>query len=105
MTYRWREHEAARAELLEAALLLEAERAGWGDRFVDAVEAAIRSIADAPHSWGLHRGRRFDPPVHTRSVAGFRYDIKYIVLGDEIVIIAYAHERRRPAYWAHRLKD
>lgn len=105
MTYRWRDHEAARAELREAARFLEDERDGWGDRFIDAVEAALRSIVVSPLSWGVHRGRSYDPPVHTRSVAGFRYDIKYIVVADEVVIIAYAHERRRPGYWAHRLRD
>lgn len=43
--------------------------------------------------------------MRTRSVAGFRYDIKYIVVGDEVIIVAYAHERRRPGYWASRLDD
>lgn len=92
-------------ELREAARFLDDEREGWGDRFADAVEAALCSIVDSPLSWGLHRGRSYDPPVHTRSVAGFRYDIKYIVVDDEVVIIAYAHERRRPDYWVRRMKD
>ncbi len=105
MTYRWREHEAAHAEFREAVLFLEDEREGWGDRFADSVEAAINSILDSPHSWGLHRGGRREPPVRTRSVAGFRYDIKYIVQDDEVVIVAYAHERRRPGYWASRLNE
>ncbi|HET8928402.1 MAG TPA: hypothetical protein VFN24_11340 [Microbacterium sp.] len=105
MTYRWREHEEAHAELREAILFLEDEREGWGDRFANAVEAAVRSILESPESWGLHRGRRRNPPVHTRSVSGFRYDIKYIVRGDEVIVVAYAHERRRPGYWAKRLAD
>lgn len=86
-------------------LCIEDEREGWGDRFIDAVEAALQSIVDSPPSWDLHRGRRYDPPVHTRSVKGFRYDIKYVVIDDEVIIIAYAHERRRPGYWAQRLRD
>lgn len=105
MSHRWRDHEAAREELREAASFLEDEREGWGDRFIDAVEAALKSIVDSPFSWGLHRGRPYDPPVHTRSVKGFRYDIKYVVIDDEVVIIAYAHERRRPGYWAPRLRS
>lgn len=105
MTYRWREHEAAHAELREAVLFLENQREGWGDRFADAVEAAINSVLDSPLSWGLHRGERRKPAVRTRSVAGFRYDIKYIVQDDEVVIVAYAHERRRPGYWTNRLNE
>lgn len=103
MNYGWRQHEEARNELREAAHFLDDEREGWAGRFIDAVDAAIVSIVESPHTWGLHRGNRRTPPVHTRSVAGFRYDIKYIVHEDEVVIIAYAHERRRPGYWSHRL--
>jgi len=100
--YRWRQHEDARKELREAANFLEDEREGLGDRFIDAVEAAIASIVESPHTWGLHRGDPRTPPIRTRSVAGFRYDIKYIIHEDTVVIIAYAHERRRPGYWSHR---
>lgn len=102
MIYRWRQHEDARKELREAANFLEDEREGLGDRFIDAVEAAIASIVESPHTWGLHRGDPRTPPIRTRSVAGFRYDIKYIIHEDTVVIIAYAHERRRPGYWSHR---
>jgi len=105
MTYRWREHEEAHAELREAILFLEDEREGWGDRFADAVEAAIASILDAPESRGLHRGRRREPRVHTRSVVGFRYDIEYIARGGDVIVVAYAHERRRPGYRTARLDD
>ncbi|QEW03868.1 type II toxin-antitoxin system RelE/ParE family toxin [Microbacterium lushaniae] len=103
MTYRWREHEAAHAELREAILFLEDQREGWGERFADAVEAAINSILESPDSWGLHRGRPRVPPVRSRSVAGFRYDIKYVVIEDEVIVLAYAHERRKPNYWSERL--
>lgn len=105
MTYRWREHDEAHAELREAVFFLDETRDGLGDRFADAVEAAIGSILESPHSWGLHRGRHYDPPVRTRSVAGFRYDVKYVVVGDEVIVVAYAHERRRPDYWISRLDD
>ncbi len=65
----------------------------------------MASVIASPNSWGFHRGARREPPVRTRSVAGFRYDIKYVVLDREVVVVAYAHERRRPGYWAHRLSD
>ncbi|WP_152362513.1 type II toxin-antitoxin system RelE/ParE family toxin [Microlunatus speluncae] len=105
MTFRWREHEQAHAELREAALYLDGVREGWGQKFADAVEAAVESILESPHSWGLHGGKRRTPQVHSRGIAGFRYSIKYIVRGDEVVVIAYAHERRHPDYWAQRLSE
>jgi plasmid stabilization system protein ParE len=102
VSYRWREHPAAHAELREAVLFLEDQREGWGERFADAVEVAIASILESPHSWGLHRGRPRVPEVRTRSVGGFRYDIKYVVSEDEVIVLAYAHERRKPDYWSER---
>lgn len=105
MSWVWRQHEEALDELREAAYFLDDEREGLGGRFIDAVDAAIASIVESPHAWGMHRSSRSTPPVRTRSVAGFRYDIKYFVHGGEVVIIAYAHERRRPGYWSHRVTE
>ena len=105
MTLTWREHPEASVELREAVLFLEDSREGWGDRFLDAVDAAITSVVESPESWAPHRGSTSSPLVRTRSVAGFRYDIKYAVVDGKVVVIAYAHERRRPGYWAARISD
>jgi hypothetical protein len=45
------------------------------------------------------------PQVYSRSVAGFPFDMIYLRIDDEISIVAYAHERRRPGYWAQRTGD
>lgn len=83
-------------------MYLEDVRRGLGIRLLDAVDAALRSILEDPTAWSIHQGQAHAPPVRTRSVAGFRYDIKYVVVNDEVVVLAYAHERRRPDYWAER---
>ncbi len=41
--------------------------------------------------------------IRSRSVARFPYDIIYFVTDEEIVIVAYASEKREPNYWANRL--
>jgi plasmid stabilization system protein ParE len=38
-------------------------------------------------------------------LTGFPYDVIYSLLADEIVILAFAHHSRRPAYWVHRLNE
>lgn len=35
----------------------------------------------------------------------FPYGIVYFVRDDEVLVVAYAHERRRPGYWRERLAD
>ena len=71
----------------------------------DAVDAAIESILDPSITWGFYRGRQRSPQVYSRSVAGFPFDIIYLRIDDEIYIVAYAHERRRPGYWVQRMGD
>lgn len=36
---------------------------------------------------------------------GYPYDLVYSVDGENILIVAYAHHKRRPAYWKKRLSD
>lgn len=81
----------------------ETNRRGWGDVFMDAVDAAIESIIDPSISWGFYRQRRRTPQVYSRSVAGFPFDVIYLQIDDEVYIVAYAHERRQPGYWEPRI--
>ena len=105
MTFTWREHADALDEYRAAAQWYEAKRPGWGDVFMDAVDLAIESILDPSITWGFYRDRQRTPQVYSRSVAGFPFDIVYLRIADEIYVVASAHERRRPGYWAQRLSD
>ena len=103
MTLTWREHPEAFDEFRAAVEWYEGKRVGWGEVFIDAVDAAIASILDPSVQWGFYRARRSDPQLFSRRVAGFPYDIIHLRLEGEVLIIAYAHERRRPGYWVPRL--
>lgn len=103
MNFAWREHAEALDEYRAAATWYETNRPGWGDVFMDAADAAIESILDPAIRWAYYRGGRRTPPVHTRSIAGFPFNIIYLQIDSEVFIVAYAHERRRPGYWAHRM--
>lgn len=65
----------------------------------DEVSAAKRRIAQQPDAWqALGSGLR-------RCVLRrFPYAIIYRASPAEIVIVAYAHQRRRPGYWRSRLQ-
>jgi plasmid stabilization system protein ParE len=94
---RFRFHPAAELELGEAADWYEARRDGLGVEFVHAVREKIATLLDAPTRWRLVRGTR-------RALLGrFPYAIVYReVSADEIEIVAIAHFKRRPRYWARR---
>lgn len=42
--------------------------------------------------------------VRSARVGVFPYRIVYYVTDTSIVILAYAHQRRQPDYWQHRLE-
>jgi hypothetical protein len=100
----WREHEEAGEELMSAALWYEDRLEGLGESFVDAVEAAVNSIRDPSIKWSYYLGVKRVPQVYSRSVGGFPFDVIYVEIDDDINVVAYAHERRRPGYWMPRLR-
>lgn len=56
-----------------------------------------------PEAWPPVSGGDRKPIVRRKGVAGFPYGVIYYTTDSEIVIVAYAHERRHPGYWKHRI--
>jgi toxin ParE1/3/4 len=46
-----------------------------------------------------------DPHVRRMPVHKFPYHVVFVDLGDQLEIVAFAHARRRPAYFLDRLKQ
>lgn len=88
---------AAREDLNKAAAFYEASVPGLGDAFLDDVERALQSIRENPRI-GAPVGRAFRRTVLRR----FPFTIVYAERETEIVIVAIAHDRRRPGYWRGR---
>ena len=92
--------EIAQKELDDAVLYYELEQLGLGLRFKDAVRQSIDRIKKYPTSWPIERGE-----VRKFFVHKFPYKILYSIQKQEIVILAIAHQHRKPGYWIERLKD
>ncbi len=90
-------HEAAEAEINEAADFYDSRSPGLGTAFIDEIERGIRSISEFPEATPLIRVR-----VRKKIVARFPYSLIYSVRPDVIRILAVAHHKRRPFYWHHR---
>lgn len=91
-------HAAAESELTEAALYIESQRRGSGNRFLEAFAAARDFALAHPRA-----GRPSHGGARAACIEGFSYDLIYTTWSDDLVIIAIAHHRRRPAYWFDRL--
>ena len=92
-------HPDARAELLDAATYYEGQAAGLGGQFVDEAHRVVDVLAASPGLGapvvGERALRRW--PFHR-----FPYYVIYRSVGDSLVVLAVAHERRRPRYWSGR---
>lgn len=70
---------------------------------MDSVDSAVYSVRDSSVSWGFYLDREQTPQVYARNVAGFPFNIIYLLTDRDVVVLAYAHEKRRPGYWTTRL--
>lgn len=105
MTLGWSEHPAAREEFLGALTWYDDREPGLGSRLADEIAAGVALIRASPGAGPLYRGRNRTPQIRRKGLERFPYGIIYLVREDEVVVIAYAHERRRPGYWRERLVD
>lgn len=103
MTLTRRIHPEAASELLEAARWYEAQQQHLGDDFMAEVENAVLDVFDWPRAAPVFPGWDEEPSVRSRSVRVFPYRVLYYLTEASVVIVAYAHTRRRPRYWEHRL--
>lgn len=70
--------------------------------FLDAVGATVQSIASWPASGTRVEGLAEAIDVRRVPVSRYPYHLAYLVVGDEIHVLAMAHDRRRPTYWTGR---
>jgi len=96
-------HPEALAELEADALWYEERDPELGYGLVDEVSRAALDAAEAPRMWQLFPGVPPELEVRRRVLRRFPYVLAFKVYGDELVVIAVAHARRRPGYWLHRL--
>ena len=89
----------AEAELLEGISYYGAIRPELGTRFEQAVAEAVRSAVAHPE-----RGAPRSKNTRRWLVRSFPFGVIYKVGESEVLIVAVAHQRKRPEYWAGRIK-
>ena len=96
MTHRFR--PAARRELLDATQWYLADGgAAVADQFEWAVARALRLLEFMPQL-----GTPSYPGVRTWPLKDFPYTLVYRVQGEDITVMAVAHQSREPGYWVGR---
>lgn len=85
-------------EFRKAARYYEHECPGLGLTFITAVHKAISWIMENPMA-----ATPVGSGIRSKIVGRFPYSVLYAVEGNVLVIIAVAHQRRRPGYWRSRV--
>lgn len=91
-------HEAAEAELVEAARYYETRVEGLGTALLLDVEHTVEQVRATPKAFAL-----VGIEVRHKRLRRFPYSLMYVIEPDRIRIVAIAHHRRRPGYWLDRL--
>lgn len=88
---------AAAADIDEAFLWYERQRAGLGSEFLAAVQSALDDVVAHPAKYPvIHRDTK------RALLRRFPYAILYRVYGEVVVVVACMHGRRDPRRWASR---
>jgi toxin ParE1/3/4 len=87
----------AQQEYIDAFEYYEAQEVGLGERFRRAVWSAVRVLEQFPYV-----GEEVRPEIRKMLLKQFPYKLIYSSNEREIYILAVAHGRREPDYWADR---
>jgi toxin ParE1/3/4 len=90
-------HPAAEAELAAAAQFYESRLTGLGETFLVDIGRCFDRVHNSPQSGAPCYGR-----FRRLLVRRFPYSVVYEILPDMVLILAVAHQRRKPGYWRRR---
>jgi len=97
MNYRF--HPDAFNEHFDSAAFYQNRLFGLGADYVTEFDAVMEHICSSPNFYPTIAA----PDIHKAGIKRFPFHIIYRVMPLQILVLAVAHQRRRPAYWAGRV--
>jgi plasmid stabilization system protein ParE len=92
-------HRLAVDEIDQEVDYYESIHAGLGAELEEEIDAALDMIVRVPNVGAPWR-HRTDRRVFV--LARFPFTLPYQIIGENVVVLALAHMRRRPGYWSRR---
>lgn len=87
--------EAEEELIVAAGFYASAASAALGVAFIEEVERACRLLVEQPFIGVVWR-----EPTRRLALRRFPFNVIHLIHGDEIRVIAMAHQRRKPGYWS-----
>jgi len=94
---------AAAAEVREARRRLAVARTGYGRRFNEAFNTALRRLDETPRLFPPADEAPEGLEVRYVHLKRYSYQVIFVVLGELKLIVAVAHDSQEPGYWLERL--
>lgn len=88
----------AQAELDEAIDWYAAQAPGLGDGFLVEVLRSIQLIQHHPDGW-----HPLTPDIRRCRLRRFPYGVIYTIEDGDLLVLAIAHQHRKPGYWQDRI--
>ena len=92
--------EPAQIEFEEAVNYYNGQRPNLGNEFAGEIANTIKRILRYPEAW-----RRISKRARRCRTKRFPYSVIYQIRDDRVLIVAIAHDRRKPFYWRDRIKS
>ncbi len=92
-------HPDAFNEHYDSAAFYQSRLPGLGADYVAEFDAVMTHICTAPNFFPTIAA----PDIHKAGLNRFPFHVIYRVMSTQIIVLAVAHQRRRPAYWMGRL--
>jgi len=74
---------------------------GLGEAYLAEFDALMERVCHSPSLYPIIA----TPGIHRAGLKRFPFHIIYRVMPTNIIILAVAHQRRRPAYWTRRIGE
>lgn len=89
--------EPAQAELDEAIAWYAEQAPGLGNAFLIEILKTLRLIEQFPQAW-----HPLAPEIRRCRLRRFPYSVVYTLDAEDILVLAVAHQHRKPGYWRNR---
>ncbi len=96
---KYRLHRAVTSEHLDNIAFYENRLPGLGADYLNEFETVMVRICTEPNFYPTIVG----PDIHRAGLKRFPFHVIYRVMPTQIIVLAVAHQRRRPAYWMGRV--
>jgi plasmid stabilization system protein ParE len=90
--------ESAQAELDDAIAWYASQAPGLGDAFLIETLKPLKLIEQYPKAW-----HPLTQQVRRCRLRRFPYSVVYAQEGSDLLVLAVAHQHRKPGYWGARL--